>query len=159
MKNKLIVDIVQISFITAVYVVLTIALGSISYSNIQIRVSELLLVLVLFNKKYSISLILGCLIANFLSPYFLWDVLFGTLGTVLSVAGLILIKKWFSLLIFPPIFNGIFVGIEIYMIDGINFFLTFGYVLAGELIVMFAATGLYLLLRNNKVVVEYLKDK
>lgn len=85
MKNQSIntKDIVTIAIIAVLYIVLTFAVPAMGFGPIQFRVSELLNFLVVSKKKYTIGVILGVVIANFFSPYFL-DIVFGTGHTILS---------------------------------------------------------------------------
>ena len=84
MKKINIKDIVMYASVAAIYVVLTWLFGSLSYGPIQFRISEVLVLLCFFNKKYFTSLTLGCLISNLMSPNSL-DILFGTLATIISL--------------------------------------------------------------------------
>ena len=50
--------------IAALYATLTIALAPVSYGPVQLRLSEIMILLVLVNPRFKTGLILGCLIAN-----------------------------------------------------------------------------------------------
>lgn len=67
----------------AIYVVMTIFLPS--YGPLQLRLSEMFAHLPIFNKKYSVGLIIGVALANIRSEFGIYDVIFGTLHTALSV--------------------------------------------------------------------------
>ena len=67
--------------IAALYAVITIACGPLSYEFSQFRISELLNLLVFFNPSYTIGLTLGCLLANLASTVGPLDIIFGTLTT------------------------------------------------------------------------------
>jgi Predicted membrane protein len=84
MKNQSVStkDIVTIAIIAVAYVVLTMAVPAIGYGPIQFRVSELLNFMVIPKRKYAIGVVIGVVIANFFSPYFL-DVIFGTAHTII----------------------------------------------------------------------------
>ena len=56
------------SVVSAIYVVLTIALSGLSYGGIQFRVAEALMLLCVFKKEYCVALSVGCLISNMFSP-------------------------------------------------------------------------------------------
>ena len=75
----------------AVYIVITIFLPS--YGALQLRLSEMFAHLPLFNKKYSVGLILGVAVANMWSEFGIIDVIFGTLHTVISLWIVSLIVK------------------------------------------------------------------
>jgi uncharacterized membrane protein len=136
MKKNKYLDLIEISVIAALYVVLTIVVQPISFREIQFRLSEILMLLVFYNRKYSVSLILGCLIANLWSPYLLWDMIFGTLATALSCLFMVKSKSLIVASIWPTIFNALIVGAEIAILSDISYLfciLTVGF---GELVVV-----------------------
>lgn len=79
------------AMIAAIYVVMTIFLPS--YSPLQLRLTEMFAHLPMLNKKYSIGLILGVAIANIRSEFGIYDVVFGTLHTALSLLIVFFIVK------------------------------------------------------------------
>ena len=70
MRNKKVETIVFNAIIAAIYIAFTLLFAPFSYSTkllfIELRISEILLVLTFYNKKYGPGLILGCFIANLL---------------------------------------------------------------------------------------------
>ena len=62
-------DFVRVALVVSTYVVLTITppLNAISYGAYQFRVSEMLVFLAFYNRKYIIGLTAGCMIANLYS--------------------------------------------------------------------------------------------
>ncbi len=72
------------AMIAAVYAVLAFLLWTFSSMQIQVRVSEALCVLPLFTPSAVPGLTIGCLLANLLGGGNLWDVVFGTLATLLA---------------------------------------------------------------------------
>lgn len=80
----------------AIYVVVTIFLPS--YGPLQLRLSEMFAHLPVFNKKYSVGLLIGVALANIRSEFGIYDVIFGTLHTALSVWIVsLIIKESYSL--------------------------------------------------------------
>lgn len=79
------------AMIAAIYVVITIFLPS--YGPLQLRMTEMFAHLPMFNRKYSIGLIIGVAIANIRSEFGIYDVLFGTLHTAISLAIVFLFVK------------------------------------------------------------------
>ena len=61
-------NLVRLALVAALYAALTLALPGLSFGAIQFRFSEILVLLCFYRKDYSISLILGCFIANCFSP-------------------------------------------------------------------------------------------
>ena len=65
------------------------------------------------NPKYALSLILGCFIANTTSSLGWYDMLFGTLATILAIIPMIFIRKMPIAALFPVISNAIIVPLEL----------------------------------------------
>ncbi|MGL4949112.1 MAG: QueT transporter family protein [Anaeroplasmataceae bacterium] len=135
--NKInIKDITKISIVAAIYVALTVALSPLSYGAIQFRISEALLLLVIFNRKYAISMILGCFVANLFSPVGFVDVIFGTIATTIAVIPMMYIKRiWLASLI-PSIVNGLVIGLQLSILYELPIFLTIAQVFIGEFVVV-----------------------
>lgn len=119
MKKITIKDLIINASIAAIYVVLTLLLGNLSYGPVQFRVAEILVLLCFFDKKYIIPLTLGCFISNLMSPYGIYDIAFGTLATVLSLITISKSKNLFVASLFPVIFNGVIVAFEISLLSGV----------------------------------------
>jgi uncharacterized membrane protein len=130
----------EVAIIAAIYTILTVMLSWISYGQIQFRVAEALLVLVLYKKSGPAGLVLGCLIANIFSPFGLPDVIFGTLGSIFAVSGIYLLKRQNIIIALLPgvIANAILVGLELKIFINLPFFLTAMYVAAGQAVVIYA---------------------
>lgn len=120
MKSKITTkQLVQIAVIAAIYAALTAVFMSVSFTALQLRVSEVMVFLAYFNPLSIIGLTLGCFIANLLmSPTPLLDCVFGTMATLLSVGAISLTSKIFKgskvgmvvASIWPVLFNGVIVG-------------------------------------------------
>lgn len=169
MKKAQIQPIVFNALIAAIYIVLTLLLAPFSYSTqllfIELRLSEILLVLTFYNKKYGSGLIIGCFLANLLgSSLGIIDWVFGTLQTALSVLTFYLvsklkIKKIYSLLI-GSLINSIHCGVIIgavltYTYCNIEnafayFLLQFLGVFIGELIILIIGVILFEIVFKNK---------
>lgn len=148
----------EIAIIAAIYAVLTVFLPFISYTNIQFRISEALLVLVLFRKSAIPGLILGCFIANIFSPMGLPDVIFGTLATIVAVYGMYLLrKKPIGIALIPPVIaNSIIVGIELKLFLNIPILAGFFGVLIGEAVVLYTlGIAFYYALKKLKFKSDY----
>ncbi|MDD4832201.1 MAG: QueT transporter family protein [Clostridia bacterium] len=88
--------------IAALYIALTMALAPISYGAIQLRVAESLTILPAVLPFSVLGLFIGCAISNSISMFGIYDVIFGSLITLL--AGFLTSKlknKWLAPL--PPI--------------------------------------------------------
>ena len=113
MKKISVKFIAETAIIAALYVALTCLLSPISYGGIQFRISEVLILLVVLKPKFSVALIIGCLVANTTSPMLWYDLCFGTLATVLAIIPMILIRKMPIAAIFPVITNAFIVAFEL----------------------------------------------
>lgn len=150
--------------IAALYAVITIACGPLSYEFMQFRFSELLNLFVFFNPTTVVGLTLGCLIANLASTVGPWDILLGTLTTFVACIMMIIyskfIKNLFSTAIFPCILNAIVVPFTIYLsclgtdasflLEPGIYFIMFGWVLLGEVVCIYGVGyPLFLLLTKR----------
>ena len=124
------------AIVAALYFGLTMMLGSLSFMNIQFRISEILILLCFFRKDYSIGLILGCLIANMFSPLGLADVIFGTLATAISCLAIIFLKWLAIAAVVPVIANAFIVGAELFYVYDLPFWMSALEVAIGELVVL-----------------------
>ena len=70
--------------IAALYAVLCMAFFSISYGDVQFRISEALTVLPILMPEAIPGLFVGCLLSNVLGGYGVMDIVFGSLATLLA---------------------------------------------------------------------------
>ena len=87
--NKKTTSIVHAAVIAALYVVLTLIANALGLANhaIQIRFSEALTILPLFTPAAIPGLFVGCILANFMTGCLPWDIVFGSLATLLGALG------------------------------------------------------------------------
>lgn len=95
--------------IAALYAAMTLITAPIAFGPVQLRISEALTILPLFYLEAVPGLAIGCLLANVLSGP--WDMLFGTLATLLAAVATRLVRKvWLG--VWPPIvFNMLLVPV------------------------------------------------
>ena len=81
--------------IAAAYVVLTFIAQTVGLASgaIQFRLSEVLTILPMFTTAAIPGLAVGCVLANILTGCALWDVVFGSIATLLGALGTRLLKK------------------------------------------------------------------
>ena len=93
MKDKRILFLVNAAMIAAVYVVLTMVFAPISFgqSGIDVRIAEALTVLPMFTAAAVPGLAVGCVLANIIGGGVIWDVIFGSLATLI---GAVLARKF-----------------------------------------------------------------
>lgn len=124
------------AIIAATYAILTINLAPISYGALQLRLSEVMTLLALFNPTYIWGLILGCFVANLYSPFGMVDIVFGTLATALAVISMTKIKNIYLSSLMPTIFNGLIIGVVIWYTTNAPLLETILYIAIGEFIVV-----------------------
>ena len=134
--------------IAALYAALTLLLYPISYGNIQCRVSEALTLLPMILPASIPGLFVGCLLANLLGGATVWDIVFGSLATLIAAIGTyVLRKKPLLAALCPVIANGVIVGAVLSFVWGLPLALTMAEVAIGEVgaviigFVMLAAIG------------------
>ena len=93
MKNKKTAFLVQAAAIAAIYVVLTLIFAPLSYGEIQVRVSEALTILPFFTPAAVPGLFIGCLLANIIGGAIIWDIIFGSLATLIGAAAGYYLRK------------------------------------------------------------------
>ena len=83
------------AMIAALYVVLTYIsfLCGLSSGAIQVRISEALCVLPAFFPEAIPALFIGCALANLLTGSILWDIIFGSLATLIGAFGAYLLRN------------------------------------------------------------------
>ncbi len=105
MKSKALFT-VQAALIAAVYTALTLFAGCIGLAGgaIQLRFSEALTILPFFTPAAVPGLFIGCVLSNILTGCVIWDIIFGSLATLIgAVFTRLLRKKHYLLAPLPPI--------------------------------------------------------
>ena len=102
---------VRAALIAALYTVLTLLLQPLSYGEVQIRFSEALTRLPILLPEAVPALAVGCLLANILGGCTIFDIVFGTLATLLAALCTRRLRNRFWLAaLMPVLFNGVIVG-------------------------------------------------
>lgn len=150
--------------IAAVYIAVSLLLAPLSFGAIQLRFSEILNQLIVFNKKYFYAIVIGVFITNLFSPNGPIDLLFGVGQTALSLGITILSAKFIKSIVARMIFNTVVFSFMMWLIAwelNIIFDLPFCYtwltVAIGEAIVMLIAIPIMLLI-NKRVHFKKLMD-
>lgn len=129
-KTRLITESAMIS---AIYIVLCILFKPISFSFIQIRIAEMLTVLPYFTASAIPGVTIGCLLSNLLTGADIFDIIFGTLATLLGALGSYGLKKHRFLVPLPPVISNTLI---------IPFVLRFAYSEAQPLLFMMLTVGI-----------------
>ena len=114
----------QSGAIAAVYVLLTMLAAALGLDSgaVQLRLSEALTILPVFTPAAVPGLFIGCLLSNLLAGGVIWDVIFGSLATLLGAVGTRLLRKNRWLACLPPILGNVLI---------IPFVLTYAYGIPG----------------------------
>ena len=112
--------------IAALYAALTYAFAPFAFGPFQIRPAEALCILAAFFPEAIPALWIGCMLSNLASPYFVYDVLIGSLATLLAafisyLVGRFLKKEPFRFFIsglFPILFNAVIIPFIIVFLCG-----------------------------------------
>lgn len=108
-------SLVNAGLIGAIYVVLTLIFQPISFGAIQFRIAEALTLLPILTFDAVPGLFVGCVIANLLGGGVWFDVVLGSIATLLAAICTRLIReKRFVAALMPTIFNGLIVGPVVY---------------------------------------------
>lgn len=148
------------AIVCALYVVMVFVLGFMSYNSLQIRLAEILILLVLINKKYTIGVSLGCFIANLIGPFGLIDAVIGGTATLLSCIFVYKFKKPFLSIVIVPVCN-ILVGLELAYLYSFNFqafLVNTLWVMIGEAIAMTIGYFIFKSVSKNQDIVNTIGD-
>lgn len=126
MKNKKALFITQAAMIAAIYVVLTYFINAFELASgaVQIRISEALTILPVFTPAAIPGVFLGCLLSNLLTGCIVWDVVFGSLASLIGAVGTYLLRKHKYLAPIPPIAANTLI---------VPFVLSYGYGIPGSI--------------------------
>ncbi|WP_276885555.1 QueT transporter family protein [Anaerococcus lactolyticus] len=149
---------VKSAVIAALYAVLTVMLPVASYGPIQFRFSEILVLLVFYNKRFIPGLVLGCAIANLFSPMMLFDVVFGTLSSYIAFMLMIKAKNLYIASIFPVLLVSVpAIGTWIYLAsDEVFFVLLMQFMLSEFVMVSIIGVMLFKMLEKNEGFMSYI---
>lgn len=95
------------AIIAAIYIVLTIFTNAFGLANgpVQVRLSESLCVLPMLTPAAIPGLFIGCLISNIMCGCVFWDVIFGSIATLIGAIFTYFLRKHRFLAVLPPIIS------------------------------------------------------
>ena len=138
--NKKTLNLTWAALIAALYVVLTFVANAAGLASgaIQLRLSEMLTILPLFTWAAVPGLAIGCVLANMLTGCALWDIVFGSIATLLGALGTYYIGRRKPVLgpVFPIVSNALIVPLVlqyVYELEG-SYWYFMATVGAGEII-------------------------
>lgn len=144
--------------VAALYAVLTLLLPVASYGPIQFRFSEILVLLVFYNKRFIPGLVLGCAIANLFSPMMLFDVVFGTISSYIAFILMKKTKNLYIASIFPVLLVSVpALGTWIYLAsDEVFLVLLMQFMLSEFVMVSIIGVMLFKILEKNEGFMSYI---
>lgn len=151
---------VKSAAIAALYAIITLMFPSLAYGPIQLRFSEILVLLVFYNKRFIPGLLLGCFLANFASDIAVFDVIFGTFASFLAFMMIIRQKNLFIASLFPVLSMFIpAIGTYILLDSSTAFIIMLGQFMMSEFIVV-SVIGIFIfkILENNSAFMNMIKN-
>lgn len=149
MKNR---DIAWISMISALYVIITLIFAYISYGPIQVRISEALTLLPFFDKRAIFALFIGCLVSNIFGGLGMYDIIFGSVFTLIAAFLTYKMKSIYMAGMPPVIINAFGVGLYLSLLFKLPYWTTVIYIGLGELISVYGiGLPLFLYLSRRKI--------
>ena len=112
--NKKVLYLCQGAMIAAIYVVLTVFVNAFGLANgaIQIRISEALCILPIFTPAAIPGLFVGCLLSNVITGCAIYDIVFGSLATLIGAIGTYYLRNTNFLFTLPPVIsNGLIIPV------------------------------------------------
>ena len=122
-SNGKVFFLVQAGAIAALYVVLTVFVSAFNLASgaIQVRLSEALCILPCFTLSAVPGLAIGCFLANLFTGAAVWDVIFGTLATLIGGIFTYLLRKHKFLSTLPPVIaNAVIIPFVLCYAYGLN---------------------------------------
>lgn len=139
---------IEAAIIAAIYAALTILIPGGS-GQIQVRVSEALTVLPFFTPAAVPGLFIGCLIANLIVGAGIYDIIFGSLATLIATIITSKIKSKYFAPLPPVIANAVIVALIWKLAANLPILVTMGFVALGEVVACYGL-GLPLILFLEK---------
>ncbi len=144
--------------IAALYVAVCIGLAPFSFGLIQMRLAEILKILAFYNRKYIPALLIGIIIANMFSPFGPIDIIFGVAATSLFCLSVRKLKTKKLIPVAGGLIIGTVIGIELWLVLGLNPFVAIGGVIIGEFLTMQIGVFVFMAIEKNPVIIKLIKD-
>lgn len=141
----------------AVYMALTLIISPLAFGAVQVRLSEVMVLLGWVNPTFMPGLVIGCALANAFSPLGIIDVVFGTLHTFCSLMMIKRTKNMYVASLWPTVFSFI-IGFELYLVYDLPFIASTLSVMVGEIIsITILGNIIFTALRKNNHIMEMIK--
>ena len=135
MKHNYVQKITFGGVIAALYVVLTLVANAFGLASgaIQVRISEALTILPVFTTAAIPGLTVGCVLANIITGCLPWDIVLGSLATLIGAIGTRMLRKNPYIAWIPPVVsNAVIVPIVLMRVYGVEDVAVFGQTFAGN---------------------------
>ncbi|MFH1879992.1 MAG: QueT transporter family protein, partial [Bacillota bacterium] len=110
-------DLTVAAVIAALYAALTVVFAPISYGAVQFRIAEAFTLLPVLFPQAIPGLAVGCLISNLIGGYGVWDVVFGTLATLVAALLTYGLRRNIWLAAIPPVLtNAVVIGLLLHFV-------------------------------------------
>lgn len=146
------------AIIACIYAALTLAIAPLAYSEVQFRISEVMVFLAFYNRKYIPGLVIGCFLSNIPSSLGWMDMVFGTFSTLVVVMTMNKVNNRYTASVLGALITGVIVGFELHLAFGIPFLINAIYVAIGEFGVLLIGAILFKTIENNPNVKRYLEE-
>jgi len=148
--------IAQVGIIAGLYAAVTVVLAPISYGPIQVRVSEALTVLPYITPTAIPGLFIGCVVANVYGGLGIYDIVGGSLCTLLAAFLTHLlsrIRKPILAPLPPVVINALGVSLYLHFLFQLPYWITVAYIAGGEVLACFVLGYplLLIILRKKKL--------
>ena len=151
MKKGISVKLVVINaMIAGVYAALTLVISPIAYSQIQFRLSEIMVFLAFYNYRYIPGLTIGCILANLFSPLGMLDIVFGSISTLIVCIAMYFAKNRYLAAFLGAVITGVIIGGELWYAYQIPYLINALYVATGELFVLIIGSLIFNILEHNE---------
>lgn len=147
----------QNAIIACTYAVLTLAIAPLAYSEIQFRLSEVMVFLAFYNKKWIPGLVVGCFLANLTSPLGWFDLVFGTFSTFVVCLAMNYLKNRYFAAVVGAIITGVIIGFELHLAFAIPLIINMLYVAIGEMAVLLIGAFIFGCVEKNSQMNQFLK--
>lgn len=127
----------QAGVIAALYAAVTVILAPLSYGPVQVRVSEVLTILPFVTPAAIPGLFLGCIVANVYGGLGVYDIIGGSICTLLAAYLTFLLSRTRRPILapLPPVLiNAFGVSLYLHLLFNLPYLLTVLYIMVGEIV-------------------------
>ena len=121
----------------SMYVALTVAFAPISYGMVQFRISEALTVLPFFTPAAIYGLFVGCLISNIFGGNGIYDIVFGSIATLIAALATYRARSKYLAPLPPVLINAVMIGTMLSLLYDLNIMLCVLSVGFGQIVVLY----------------------